>query len=392
MAKKAAITKVLSCFLVLVILMSVMHVSVFAVNESNNSTCNVSNRSNELENSFRENNSAEVMMPLFNNNTTGKYRAWTREDNNSGDCVEQNNAFYVPARAHTIEIRKNGCSGELPEIKDEEYLAHDGRFPFYLTKSKDQIVQEAGIEKSNYTFSFYGNVKLLWNYVNDERYADVDFEISDDINEDGIYDILISDCKLENKLLVISGNDDFSIWSKNYPVNIRIGQLDDDVNGDGIDEAIVYCVDYDWTSNKTNIAIELLSGSDGEKIWGKKISYEGSYYCANVHGTHGDLTGDGIADILIDAVSWERSESVLHALNSKDGLKLSERTFDGVVFGYCYAQSVLTNDGIYDFAVGSNNQEDNTAKLFVIRGSDGYAEWHKSFVGDVGWVYPFIWD
>ena len=87
MATKAAITKVLSFALIFVILMSLMPVSVFAVNDSNNSTGNVSNRSNELENAFIVNNSAEVMIPLFNNNITDNCRAWSEEDNSSGDCV-----------------------------------------------------------------------------------------------------------------------------------------------------------------------------------------------------------------------------------------------------------------------------------------------------------------
>ena len=87
MAKKAAIIKVLGTALIFVILMGVLPVSVFAVNDSNNSTGNVSNRSNELVNSIIVNNSAEVMIPLFNNNVTDNYRAWIEEDNSSGDCV-----------------------------------------------------------------------------------------------------------------------------------------------------------------------------------------------------------------------------------------------------------------------------------------------------------------
>ena len=85
MGKKGkVITKVLSCFVVFVILMSAMPVSVFAVNDSNNSTGNASNCSNEtlLEKAFTENNSAEAIIPLFNNNTTGKYQVatWTKDD------------------------------------------------------------------------------------------------------------------------------------------------------------------------------------------------------------------------------------------------------------------------------------------------------------------------
>ena len=88
--KGKSIKKVLSCFLVFAILMSTVPVSTFAL-DGNNSTGNVSNRSNEplLEKAFTENNSAEVIIPLFTNNTTGKYRAatWTGDDNSSGDCA-----------------------------------------------------------------------------------------------------------------------------------------------------------------------------------------------------------------------------------------------------------------------------------------------------------------
>jgi hypothetical protein len=274
--------------------------------------------------------------------------------------------------------------------EDEEYLAHENHFSFYkhsIPKHKldKQIIRAEGIQKSNYTFSLHGNVQLLWSYVNDERDAEVDFDILDDVNGDGIVDVLASDCNSESKLFVISGMDGSTIWSKNYPAGtwIDINELDD-ANGDGIDEAIVYWDEYDRSSNQTNITIELLSGSNGDKIWGKKISYEGRYH-ARVHGTHGDLTGDGIEDILIEVESWELGVSDLHALNSKDGSKLWEKSFDGTVRGYGYARSDLTGDGINDFAVGSYNRDDNTGELSVIKGSDGSIEWHKSFVGDTGW-------
>ena len=62
--------------------------------------------------------------------------------------------------------------------------------------------------KSNYTFSLHGDVTLLWSYVNEERDAEVSLgSVLDDINGDGIKDILVSDCNTENKLLAISGKD-----------------------------------------------------------------------------------------------------------------------------------------------------------------------------------------
>ena len=250
-------------------------------------------------------------------------------------------------------------------------------------KLKKLSVSEKGASKSNYTFSLHGNVKLLWSYVNDKKDAEVEFDTLDDVNGDGIEDILLSDCNAENKLLVMSGKDGSVIWSKNYPTKIEIEELDD-VNEDGVEEAIVFWDEYDSISNQTTIIIELLSGSNGEKIRSKKIGYEGEYCHIGVHGTDGDISEDGTEDILIEAWSWELT--VVHALNSKDFSTLWKRTFNGYACGYYWAWNDLTGDGIYDFAVSSYNRNNNVGKLFIIRGSDGYVEWHKLFIGDVG--YP----
>lgn len=122
MAKKAAITKVLSCALVFVILMSVMPVSVFAVNDNNNSTGNASNRSNELVNSIIVNNSAEVMIPLFNNNTTDNYRAWSEEDNRSGDCAPIPDAnmpvIYLSDTQESVASQDSGNDADVTILHD----------------------------------------------------------------------------------------------------------------------------------------------------------------------------------------------------------------------------------------------------------------------------------
>jgi hypothetical protein len=303
--------------------------------------------------------------------------------------------------------------------------------------------------KSNYIFSFHGNATLLWSYVNEERDAEVSLgSVLDDINGDGIRDILITDCNTENKLLAISGKDGSTIWSKNYPTRIICVTGLDYVSGDGIGGAIIFWEEYDpisnqtditvellsgangekiWSktlvvigsnigsrtriyvaglddvsgygmagaiiswndydpiSNQTDITVELLSGANGEKIWSEKLSYEGVYQ-VDVHGVFSDLNGDGIEDILVEAGNWEQDADILCLLSSKDGLKLWEKTFDSSVHGCCYAWNDLTGDGIYDFAVSCYNRDNNVGELFIIRGSDGYVEWNKSFIGDGG--YP----
>jgi len=162
--------------------------------------------------------------------------------------------------------------------------------------------------------------------------------------------------------------------------------LCDDASGDGIDDIIISWDEYNPISNETNVTIELLSGGNGEKIGSKKISYEGKYY-VGVHGTGEDISGDGTEDILIEAWSgWELDVTALHALNSKDFSTLWKITFNGDAVGYYWTWDDLTGDGINDFAVSSYRRDDNIGELYVIRGSDGSTEWHKSFIGDVG--YP----
>jgi len=298
-------------------------------------------------------------------------------------------ATMMPFYSDTLTPHRMPSGRMIDE--DEEYLAHEKHIPFYKLsipkhEHNKQMIRAAGTQKSNYTFSLHGNVNLLWNYVNDERNARVDFDILDDVNGDGIEDIVISDCNSANKTLLVSGKDGSVIWSKSYPHRIDMDTLYDDASGDGIDDIIISWDEYNPISNETNVTIELLSGGNGEKIGSKKISYEGKYY-VGVHGTGEDISGDGTEDILIEAWSgWELDVTALHALNSKDFSTLWKITFNGDALGYYWTWDDLTGDGINDFAVSSYRRDDNIGELYVIRGSDGSTEWHKSFIGDVS--YP----
>jgi hypothetical protein len=81
--------KILCCLVVYVILIGAMSVSVLAINSSDNGT-EATNRSIHLEELFTGNNSAEMLIPFFNNNTTSKYQAATRtrDSSRNGDCVD----------------------------------------------------------------------------------------------------------------------------------------------------------------------------------------------------------------------------------------------------------------------------------------------------------------
>jgi hypothetical protein len=122
--KKAIIRKVLACFIVFAILASVMQVSVFAMNSSNNAT-EASNHTNDLEKSFVlplvSNDTGETVSALscdvyikIDDDTCAGYDVYVddvyqftegQDGTPDGYC-----AFYVTAGTHTLEIRKNGRS------------------------------------------------------------------------------------------------------------------------------------------------------------------------------------------------------------------------------------------------------------------------------------------
>jgi len=296
--------------------------------------------------------------------------------------------------SHRIPLNR-AMIGEdgIPLSYKKRILFH--KHPISNYRLNEQIIRAAETQNSDYTFSLHGDIRLLWSYVNDEKDVGVYSVSLGDVNGDDIADVLVSvcceavftsDCGSENKLFAISGKDGSTIWSRNYSAGtwIDIDEIDD-INGDGIMEAVVCWGGYDGDAN---ITIELLSGSNGNRIWSKKI--EGNY-CTGVHGTYRDLTGDGIEDILIESEKGDGLDvSVLHALDSKDGSKLWERTFSGYIYGYCYAFSDLTGDGINDFAISSYDRINNIGELSVIKGSDGFVLWHRSFIGEVDW--PITWN
>ena len=284
--------------------------------------------------------------------------------------------------------------------EDEKCLANENHYSLYKPsipkyKLNEQIIQAAGNEKSNNTFSIHGNISLLWSYIDDKKEAKVDFDALDDINGDGIVDVLLYDRNSGGKVLVVSGKDGSTIWSKICPTWIESIERFDDVNGDGINDAIAYWKKYDPDSYITNIMIELLNGSNGERIWSKEISHFGEVGVVQVRGTQEmrecygslDLNGDGIEDILVEVVEREwfggrkRDVAFFHALNGRDGSNLWERT-SGHGLGH-YGWGDGTGDGIDDLVITSGEGlESQMSWLSVINGSDGSIVWEKTFLGD----------
>ena len=158
MAMKMEITKVLSCFVVFVILMSTMPVSVFAVNDSINSTGNASNYSNEtlLEKAFTENNSAEMIMPFLTNSTTDMQNLSFNNTMNEDDgyLVQDNHLEH-----DSLWEEENSANSQISNIRDvmdnanvEDTITSDNK-----TFNENTIA----ISKTSTKIAFYSDYKSL---------------------------------------------------------------------------------------------------------------------------------------------------------------------------------------------------------------------------------------
>ena len=123
MAIRIKIKRVLSCFVVLAILMSLMPATGFAMNSSNNAI-DTSNRSTDSEKAFTVTESTEFMMSFFDNNTTDKYHSTTQtgDGNSSGDCVRMPNVPHIYLNETQVggaASRDSGSDTILAEVSKE---------------------------------------------------------------------------------------------------------------------------------------------------------------------------------------------------------------------------------------------------------------------------------
>jgi len=283
--------------------------------------------------------------------------------------------------------------------EDEEYLAHEKHIPFYKRpipkhELNKQMIRAAGTQKSNYTFSLHGNVNLLWSYVNDERNARVYYDIIKDVNSDGIYDVIISDN--EGNLLMFSGSDGSTVWSKNYEdAWVGIDDLDDDANGDGIYDVIVFWCKYDAISNKTKFGVDLLNGDDGTKIWSKLSSYDGEFddidICADEFC---DINGDGVMDVLVywtmeEDYTEEKTHLIIKAFNGVNGAEFWGKTilYEGEWWWNWVheAGGDMNGDGIEDVLLESEGwdagNDRHISEMRALDGKTGSELWKKDFTG-----------
>jgi hypothetical protein len=218
-----------------------------------------------------------------------------------------------------------------------------------------------------------------------------DIDSVGDYNGDGVADFMISSPRYTNSIgelvglyQIFSGKDYSEIHSIEGMVDGSVtGKLSrlGDVNGDGFADVITVDVSCDGTSPKGLIdgTIRVHSGADNSVLYTISETNQAGFGCTI--DAIGDVTGDGIQDILtgaeraVNASSFAAGRANIYS--GADGSLV--RSFFGVgtevsYFGTARALGDVNNDGTDDFAIGAHREDVNgftdAGRIYVHSGAD----------------------
>ncbi len=161
-----------------------------------------------------------------------------------------------------------------------------------------------------YVYSYDGRqCNLLHNFESPVGAIDYGHLFADggrDINADGTPDVYVADFSA-NRAYVYSGADFSLLWmlSGDNEGGFGLGEMIDDVNGDGHDDLVLAA----WTSDLVAAdagKIFVYSGADGGILETFTHDIPGATFGFDVNGL-GDVNNDGLADYLITA-AWDLNQ------------------------------------------------------------------------------------
>jgi hypothetical protein len=219
-----------------------------------------------------------------------------------------------------------------------------------------------------------------------------------DINGDGFADVIVGASTLSNSLPFqgaafayhgsasgTSNTPDWTIESNQALAELGfMARCAGDVDGDGYDDVIVGAPQYDGLAFDDGLAAIYAgspAGLSAAPIWQWSTGQNGARLGRTV-GTAGDVNGDGFADVIVGAYSFDNGEadegSVWVFLGSAAGPGSTPSwSFESNQVGAWLGRSAATaadvnGDGFSDVIVGSynfDNGETDEGRIFVFHGS-----------------------
>ena len=228
----------------------------------------------------------------------------------------------------------------------------------------DDNVQEILVADDNYSlFCLNGNssgvADIIWKlnlYIpligSGSIYDEKGLTIIDDINSDGIQDIVIGTVWGSRSVFAISGIDGSIVWhydTDEYGDGGWVYEVDtqNDFNNDGINDVLAASGD-DGTDTGPR-RVHLLNGINGDKLW------EHAFYVAMTAVISlDDINGDNIPDVVCSS-SPDYTDGNIYVLDGSNGNIIDQiNTNSMAIFGLCSIND-FNNDGLMDYAYGDFN-------------------------------------
>ncbi len=249
--------------------------------------------------------------------------------------------------------------------------------------SLDVDLEGAGIETE------YPMGTLLWNYqITTGSYDRSPKAIQpiQDITGDGVDDVLVG--SEDNYIRCFNGNASVSgdvMWAREIYSGSLYSQkclvTIDDIDNDGYRDVIVGTA---WGDR----SIHALSGKTGFQLWKHDThEYGGGGWVYQVEATY-DYNNDGFPDVL--AVTGNDGNNTgpvrVYCLNGLTGISIWERRNpeSGPLFSVAGIED-FTGDGQHDVVAGGSVQNETSARIFGIDGSDGTVKWTNYASGSSTW-------
>lgn len=165
-----------------------------------------------------------------------------------------------------------------------------------------------------------------------------------DMNGDGVGDVLFCGADYDHNVYCVSGAGSgygVEIWSTDTGASNHAATVGDDINGDGIPEIVI----GNWaTSNQ----FKCLDGATGTPIW---EFHNGSGNYAMRLATISDITDDGVRDIALG--SWARAVRVIDGANGDLLWQSYAGSLNGGDFWAIDRVKDVTGDGLDEVVGGS---------------------------------------
>ncbi|MCK4548348.1 MAG: choice-of-anchor D domain-containing protein [Candidatus Eisenbacteria sp.] len=223
------------------------------------------------------------------------------------------------------------------------------------------------------TYCFNGNgsgvADTLWSfdtsidpYRTGSVYQDRGMTPVEDLDGDGIQDVVIGTAGGSRSVFAISGADGSQIWSYDsheYGDGGWIYEVApiEDVDGDGVEDVLAAAGDDGSLTGPRRAYC--LSGATGAKIWARFLS--ASVFCVRAID---DVNGDGK-----DEVAAATTDGILYILDAAAGTVLDQYDAGSTIWTVAAIEDI-TGDGKKDIVLGTSN-----GLVHAVDSSDGTTAW-----------------